>query len=426
MSRDDEPSEADHLYRPLGGLGAWATIEVDRAAWDRVLAVGHQLRAAATGRAALLRRGAHLAAAYQSGALAGRYHDRPEAAAALLNSGSLAALRAGPEASAVVPHVAANHAALEAAAAAEPTTLASDAFIRATHVLACAPQTHHHVHGGGHGTGDHVLGPGDYKHHANHRPTGGGGWRAHAPVAVVPAEMARLVAALAGGDLHPVAGAAYALHALHHVAPFAAGNGRVGRALAGGILVHAGGVPLLMAAPDRPCYQDALEGAAAGQPAALVDLVQGCLAALGRQLGDLLDGPALDGEAQWQRQSAAATAVAGLLPDRLAAALARHRDRRAAGWEADLSSAQVVGDGPTVLVRCATDGPAPIVEVVRVDPHPVRVGADGPVLVAELAGLELDLTDHGAMAAGSFAGRLDRWLDLAVAGLAVRVAAEAE
>ncbi|MGH9178478.1 MAG: Fic family protein [Acidimicrobiales bacterium] len=421
----DGAEEADRLYRPLGGLGPWEAVEVDGASWDGVRAALRRLDEKGAERAGLLRRGALLAAAYQSGALSGRHDGSLAAVAGLLRSGSMAALRARGHASGAIPHVVANHAALVSAADAEPGALASEPFIRNTHALACAPQTHHQVPGG-HGTDDHVLGHGDYKHHANHRPTGDGGWRAHAPVPAVVTEMARLVAGLAGGDgggLHPVTRAAFALHGLHHVAPFPAGNGRVGRALSGGILLRAGGVPPLFPAGDRDQYGPALEAAATGRPAALVDLLLRSCALLAGHLDE--EQPDLAAEERWRRQSVAAGAVAALLPSRLAAAIDRHGRRRAAGWEADLSGAEVDVPGPaTVVMRCSAGGTAPVEEILRVDPHPVRVEGDGPLLVAEQAGLHLEIPDQDA--GGSFGEHLDRWLDLAVAALAIRAAAEAE
>jgi hypothetical protein len=118
--------------------------------------------------------------------------------------------------------------------------------------------------------------------------------------------------------------------------------------------------------------------------------------------------------------------VAALLPGALAAATKRHAGRRA-GWEADLSGVEVGRPDPyTVLVRCPAGGSTSVDEVLRVEPHPVRVEGDGPVLVAEQAGLRLDLPDLDAVTDATFRDQLDHWLDLAVAALAIRVAAEAE
>ena len=88
-------------------------------------------------------------------------------------------------------------------------------------------------------------------------------------------------AARAFAGLHPVVQAAYLLHALDHVQPFADGNGRVGRALAGGCLLRAAGIPyLVLDGPPTSPLVDVL----------LVDLHVGG------------GGPALD---RWRAQEAA-------------------------------------------------------------------------------------------------------------------------
>ncbi len=141
-------------------------------------------------------------------------------------------------------HVRANLDALELARDAG----VSEAAIRRIHDVACRPQLTHEVIVEGH-VQDHVMAPGDYKHHPNHIRLDDGGWLATAPVALVPTEMAKLVelaASPAFAGLHPVAQAGWLHDAVLHVQPFADGNGRVARALAGGVLLRAASVPLVM------------------------------------------------------------------------------------------------------------------------------------------------------------------------------------
>ncbi|MGH9282356.1 MAG: Fic family protein, partial [Acidimicrobiales bacterium] len=320
MSGDDHvPDGVDDLYRPPRDADAWAAATVDGSTWEAVVGRHRHLTAGDPELAALAGQGARLAAAHQSGALAGLYEAPRLVALALLGSGSLACLRGDGDEPEVVGHVAAIHAALVAAERTGPDALGSEDWIRSTHALACAPQVTHPVLTATGGTADHVLGHGDYKHHANHRHLGHGAWRAHAPVAAVRAELGRLAAGLAGEGthLHPVTRAAYALHGLHHVAPFAAGNGRVARVLASGFLLRAGAGPLLIFAADRARYDGALAAAADGHPAPLVDLVLGSCVEEADLLHDVSDrSPArpevAEAVAQWRRRSHAAAALVGL------------------------------------------------------------------------------------------------------------------
>ena len=212
--------EADPLYRPLGPLDDWAAAPVDHEAWAAVVDRFDGVRGEDSGWAAMVDRGLLLAAAYQSAALDGLYLADPGLTRAFLKGGvSLSSVEEETQ-----PHVRANVEALRLARDVEM----SERSIRRIHEVACRPQLTHPVRVDDR-LQDHILAAGDYKHHPNHIQQGDGGWRATAPVAQVTGEMDALVARVGSPDfarLHPVAQAAYLLHALDHVQPFADGNGR--------------------------------------------------------------------------------------------------------------------------------------------------------------------------------------------------------
>lgn len=437
MTGDDHGHGPDHLYRPLGGVGRWAAVPVDGAAWDGVVERLCRLREEDGAWMELVGQGALLAAAYQSGALAGLYRGDRAAALRLLGSGTLDVLAGGggtgPD---PVTHAGAGFEALCSARATPLATLATEGWIRATHAVACRAQLTHDVETRA-GVQPHVLGHGDYKHHANHRPTGPGAWRAHAPVSAVGAEMAAFAATLAGGRLsalHPVTRAAYCLHGLAHIRPFAAGSGRVARVLAGAHLLHTASLPLLVHPDDAPAYRAALVAAEAGTPAPLVDLVLGCCVDLAGLIDDLRRGreaaPGLAAAyARWQRRDEAGRALSALLAPAAEGALARHRARPPASWQSGLPDCSIVapaggGGGGGVRMRCPLGHGRHLEELLTVAAHPA--GGDGLVVAAEFAGLRLEV-DPGAVVpklSTDLAARLDAWLDLVVAGMAVGTAAE--
>jgi hypothetical protein len=314
-----------------------------------------------------------LAAAYQSAALDGVVPVDHHLARALVRGGASLASLAGEARALVRAHLDALGLARDAAV--------SEATIRRIHDLACRPQLTHQVIVEGH-LQDHVMAPGDYKHHPNHIRLDDGGWLATAPVALVGPEMARLVE-LAGdpefAGLHPVAQAEWLHEAILHVQPFADGNGRVARALAGGVLLRATSVPLVMFDPD-------------------IDVLYSIVA-----LADLMasaDAGALDA---WRARSAAADALRRRLVPALEHALRRPDPTR----RADVSGATVHAD---LVVR--VPGTA-VEETFTVDAHPLD---DGLVSVtAGAAGLRLVAGDP-----------LEPWVDRVVAVLALRVAAEME
>ena len=331
------------------------------------------LRAEDPDRAAMATRGAMLAAAYQSAANDGVVPVDDDAARSLVRgAASLASLDGEARA-----HVRANLDALELAGQAA----VSEAAIRRIHDVACRPQLIHQVIVDGH-VQDHVMAPGDYKHHPNHLRLDDGGWMATAPVALVGPEMARLVELAAGpafAELHPVVQAGWLHDAVLHVQPFADGNGRVARALAGGVLLRAASVPLVVFDGDV----DVL-----GAVVALVDLMAST------------DAGALDA---WRAHSAAADELRRQVVPALDAALRRPDPAR----RADVSGATV---GADLVVRVPG---VDVEEVLTVDAHPLD---DGPVSVtAREAGLRL--------VAGA---AVEPWADRVAAVLALRVAAETE
>ena len=345
---------------------------MDEPAWAGALGGLDALRGDDPDRAAMVTRGAMLAAAYQSAALDGVVPVDPDVARSLVRGGtSLASLDAGARA-----HVRANLDALELARGAG----VSEAAVRRIHDVACRPQLTHRVIVEGH-VQDHVMAPGDYKHHPNHI-LDGSRWRATAPVALVRPEMARLVELAAGPEfagMHPVAQAGWLHDALLHVQPFADGNGRVARALASGVLLRAASVPLVVLDGDA----DVLHAVVA-----LVDLMAST------------DAGALDA---WRARSAAADGLRRQLVPALEHALRRRDPSR----RADVSGATV---GADLVVRVPG---VEVEEVVTIDAHPLD---DGPVSVtAREAGLRLVAGDP-----------VEPWADGVVAVLALRVAAERE
>ena len=363
--------EADSLYQPLG---RWTDEPVDEAAWTASLARLEGIRQEDPDWAEVTRRGAMLAAAYQSGAIDGVHAGEADVALALLRGeASLASMDEGVRA-----HVRANLDALELAG----DTTVSEAPIRRVHEIACRPQLTHRVLVEGRAQ-DHVMAHGDYKHHPNHLRLDDGTWQATVPVARLEAEMAHLLALAERAEmagLHPVTQAAWLHDAVLHVQPFADGNGRVARALAGGVLLRAAAVPLLVFDEH---HVDVLQ--------AVVDLV------------DLLETADRSALARWRKRAAAADelrrqAVAALRQAFLRPDPARRADVSAATIDDDL----VVGV-PGVDVH----------EVVVVDAHPLD---DGPVSVtAKEAALRVVAGDD-----------VDRWANRVASVLALRVAAESD
>jgi Fic family protein len=385
--------EADSLYRPLGGLEPWAAVAVDEAAWAGALARLDRLREEAPDWSDMVSQGALVAAAHQSGALDGVHATSSGPARALLAGETTLASLDHAEAD----HVRANHQARRLAQEAE----VSEASVLRIHEVACRPQLTHRVLVGAR-VQDHVLGGGEYKHHPNHQRTGTGDWRATAPVAQVRQETGRAVDTVnsqAFERLHPVTRAAYVHHALTHIQPFADGNGRVARALAGRYLFEAARIPLLVWADDAAAYE------AAGTPAAVIGVVE--RAAVG--LVDLLVAlrPSSVALERWRAQDATARSLRAALGPAVEQALRRYR-----GGRADLSAATVAGEEPLVIGVPVEAGRV-VEEVLAVDAHPLD---GGPVL---LAAREAQLRREAE-------GALGPWLDRVVSILALRVAAEGE
>ncbi|HJV08828.1 MAG TPA: Fic family protein [Acidimicrobiales bacterium] len=368
-----EPSlsdEADDLYQPLA---RWSDDPVDEPAWRAALDRLDGIRRQDPEWAELVAQGAQLAAAYQSGALDGAHAgDREVALALLRGEASLASMDEEVRA-----HVRANLEALELAR----TTAVWEGGLREVHQVACRPQLTHRVLVEGRAQ-DHVMAHGDYKHHPNHILLADGTWRATAPVAQLQAEMAHLLALAERAEvagLHPLTHAAWLHDAVLHVQPFADGNGRVARALAGGVLLRAGAVPMVAFEQDV----DVL--------GAVVDLVG---------LMETADRSALAG---WQDRSKAAEDLRRRAVEALGPALrGDHGARRA-----DVSGATI---GDDLVVRIAG---VDVDERLVVDAHPLD---DGPVsITAREAALRLVADDD-----------IERWADRVAATLALRVAAESD
>ena len=321
----------------------------------------------------MVEQGALLAAAFHSAALDGVVAgDRDRALSLLQGQASLASLDAAARA-----HVRAN---LDALALARDAGI-SEETVRQVHAVACAPQLHHDVLVDDE-VQDHVMAHGDYKHHPNHVRLDGGGWQATAPVALVGAETARLVELAASTEfstLHPVTRAAWLHDAVLHVQPFSDGNGRVARALAGGVLLRTAGVPLVV----FDGRFDVLES--------VVNLVELMATAGGEALH------------AWRARSEAAEDLRRRLVPALEEALRRPDPAR----RADVSGATV---GDDLVVRVPGVDAA---EVFVIDGHPLD---DGPVSVtAREAGTRLSAGEP-----------IGPWVDSVVRVLALRVAAERE
>jgi hypothetical protein len=315
-----------------------------------------------------------LAAAYQSGAIDGVHAgDRDVALALLRGEGSVASMD-----DAVRSHVRANLTALEQVR----DSVVSESTIRRIHEVACGPQLTHRVVVEGR-VQDHVMAHGDYKHHPNHLRLDDGTWQATVPVALLEAEMAHLLALAERAEvagLHPVTQAAWLHDAVLHVQPFADGNGRVARALAGGVLLRAASVPLLVFDDHH------------------VDVLQAVL-----DLVDLIEAADRSALGAWRARSADAEELRGRAVPALQRALQRHDPAR----RADLSAATIDDD---LVVRVPG---VDVDEVLVVDAHPLD---DGPVsITAREAALRVVAGDD-----------VDRWANRVASVLALRVAAESD
>ena len=404
--------EADHLYRPLDGLERWRGVAVDEAAWAAGIGRLGAGREADPHAADMADRGVRLAAAYASAACSDQVHREAGLVRALVSGArSLASLPAGTRA-----HVAANYEAAERAVAGIAGHGDPELLLREVHALACHPQVHHRVMTAI-GEQDHVLAHGEYKHHPNHAHRADGSWRAFTPVDQLPAEMARLTAALAGPTfamVHPVVRAAFVLHALGHVGPFAAGNGRTARALASAHLIRAGAPPLVVPAAGW-------EDADGSDPAVVVGVVARLFEATVDRVAQARAEQDTGAVAAWRGRLAAGAELGGQLPSAFDAALRRHRGRPGVAWQSDLRDVHVRPGNPLVIRVALSDGTA-VEEQIAVDPNPVD-GAGGTVaLVAAGAGLRLDLSTGD----GDGSGAVAPWLDRVTTALAVRVAAALE
>ena len=415
----DDP---DLLYRPLEGPLDWtaASAAVDDGQWALAVAARSALASEAPAWSALAGRGTLVAGAYQSGGLAGLY-TVGDPLARRLAAGVAAASDVGPRAA---PHVRALAAAVRSAAG---PSVASGAGLCHLHATACHPQLHHSVQAGSGDWHDHVLGHGDLKHHANHRPVSAGGWVARAPVSAVVDETGRLAEWLgswAYAGLHPAARAAYALHALSHVGPFAAGNGRVGRTIATAVLLDAAGLPLWVPAADGRAYRQAISAADDGDRTALVRFVVDQTTALAQLLTTLhAEAGGAEEQAALARWTAREDAARLLIEQAAAAAekaLARHQSRTDLGWLADLSGATVTA-GDLIVLSAPVDGGGPVDETLAVDPHPLEGAADQVILRAREADLALTTTVEQMAAGGP--PELPDMVERAVTALALRAAA---
>lgn len=429
----------DDAYAPLSGPDGWppAVKDSPAVAAGRLRGLARQEPAWAD----MVQQGMLLAAAYRSGALAGLYDGDEDVASGLLAG----VVRAGSCGAVAAHHVMAIHDALALARDADGAGVApTEAWIRQVHAVACAPQVTHPVPGI-HGVHDHVLGHGDYKHHPNDVSTAIGGRLIFAPVDLVASEMAALAAAVgseAFGGLDAVSRAAYSLHAVTHVGPFAAGNGRVARVLASVPLLGGAGIPFDVPLPCAGAYRVALVAAGRGEPSLLVELVTqrcaGLVDEVERARSEAGTATGVASVRQWERRVLTANRLHELLAPAAEAALARHRGRSDLGWMADLASAEVVAppagdeasrfDAAPVTVDVPTGGGTALQEVLALTAHPVA-GPDDVVLLRAV-GAEMDLAVRVGEVAGAapaaFTGRLDALLDRAVTALAVRAAAEVD
>lgn len=151
----------------------------------------------------------------------------------------------------------------------------SEAALRALHAEVCRAQATYRVVTAI-GPQEHALPKGEYKALPNHVRTRKGADHSYAPVAVTPAEMARLVQELRSEPFlaaHPVIQAAYAHYALVVIHPFADGNGRVARALASAFTYRAIRMPIVILNEHKNAYLDSLEAADSDDFQVFVDFI---------------------------------------------------------------------------------------------------------------------------------------------------------
>jgi len=205
------------------------------------------------------------------------------------------------------------------------------------------------------------------------------------------------LAEILGGDafalLHPVVQAAYVLHALSHIAPFADGNGRTARAVAGGALLRLAGLPLLLFADDAEAYEDALSAAASGHGGVLVGLVLRRSVAFADMVVDMHAAPTAEQDLaldRWRAEVGAAQSLGLLLADAVPRALARHRSRADLGWLSPLSGAEVLAPAGLLVIRVPLVDGRDVEEVLAIEAHPLDL--PGHVV---LSAREAQLRLHG-------------------------------
>jgi hypothetical protein len=118
---------------------------------------------------------------------------------------------------------------------------------------------------------------GRYKRLPNRMVRQGGRALFGVPVSRAPQEMAKYVRELRSQqflEAHPVLQASYSHYSLVLIHPFADGNGRVARLLAGAFLYRSTSIPVLSLSQDRGNYLSALRAADAGGFQRFINFVQ--------------------------------------------------------------------------------------------------------------------------------------------------------
>lgn len=124
---------------------------------------------------------------------------------------------------------------------------------------------------------DRKLDHGEYKRYPNSPTRTDGTIHHYAAPEEVQAEMAKLIDEISSNafqQAHPVVQASYIHYAFVVIHPFADGNGRVSRALAGVYLLRNPGIPFVMFSDRRGEYLDALEHADTGNYRPFIDFVE--------------------------------------------------------------------------------------------------------------------------------------------------------
>jgi Fic family protein len=280
-------------YKPFGTFAEWENLNVNRFLWDKLAGRLASRRANTSpedwlrARQVVIRGGMPDVSALGGGnlTLSPTQASWVQALAARGQEGMQAVFSAELRAHDLV---------LETVRTREPLT---EAWVRNLHAELCSGQETYVVTTERGETLHHPIPKGKYKVLPNHAVMTDGTFYAYAPIDRVQQEVERFVEEMSGDrfeQAHPVLQAAYALHVVSVVHPFADGNGRVSRLLASLYFYRAIGLPLVVTGLGRGIYLRCVEESERGKLQPLVDYAFRRGTETMTQVLDLLDGWSMD------------------------------------------------------------------------------------------------------------------------------------